>query len=239
MQNIINSFKANLYERTSSPLVGSFIFYWVLCNYKFILVILDGDLKVLDKFKIIDASIYPQFIDKVFIGLVYPLILTLIYIFIIPYFTKFVYKYSHQKQKELKEIKQKIDEATPMSKEQSKKILEDFKNLEDKYYSLLHKNDNNNNNFFDGITTSTISNNIKIDEYSKQILLHLAESPNSYLSASSINGTFEEVKSKTDYYLEELNNNQFIANKYDNNLKENTYEIYQKGREYLVKNKLI
>ncbi len=32
MKDIINSFKAHLYERTSSPLIGAFIFYWIICN---------------------------------------------------------------------------------------------------------------------------------------------------------------------------------------------------------------
>lgn len=59
MQDIINSFKAHLYERTSSPLIGSFLFYWFICNYKLVMVILDGDMKLNDKFKLI-KTLYPQ-----------------------------------------------------------------------------------------------------------------------------------------------------------------------------------
>ena len=59
MQDIINSFKAHLYDRTSSPLVGSFIFYWLLCNYKLVVVLLDSDLKANEKFDLI-KTLYPQ-----------------------------------------------------------------------------------------------------------------------------------------------------------------------------------
>uniref|UniRef100_UPI001D026045 hypothetical protein n=1 Tax=Aliarcobacter butzleri TaxID=28197 RepID=UPI001D026045 len=50
MKDIINSFKAHLYERTSSPLIGTFIFYWIICNYKLIMIIFDGEMKLNEKF---------------------------------------------------------------------------------------------------------------------------------------------------------------------------------------------
>ncbi|WP_108062125.1 hypothetical protein [Poseidonibacter lekithochrous] len=260
MKDIVNSFKAHLYERTSSPLIGAFIFYWVVCNYKLVMIILDGDMKVNEKFDLI-KTLYPQNIwtpwegfdihysTLLGNGLLMPLIITLIYIFIIPYPSKFIYKFSRNRERELQEINQETQDKIPLTIEQSKKIKEDFKNLEEKYYSNLLKSNKTNDttnkqniySLSDGFTEKKdeeINDNSVINEYQKDILLHLAAHPNSHLSASLINNEFEEIKAKTDYYLEELVDKNFIIRDYDNNLKENTYCIYQKGREYLVKNKL-
>jgi len=57
MQDIINSFKAHLYDRTSSPIIGSFIFYWLICNYKMVVVLFDKTLNSDEKFKAIDYYI--------------------------------------------------------------------------------------------------------------------------------------------------------------------------------------
>ena len=40
-----------------------------------------------------------------------------------------------EKQKEIKEIKQKIEDETPLTKEQSKELIEDFHKLENKYFT--------------------------------------------------------------------------------------------------------
>jgi hypothetical protein len=102
MKDIINSFKAHLYERTSSPLLGSFIFYWIICNYKLIMVIFDDEMKLNEKFDFI-KTIYPQ--EKITLwngfdiyyqillgnGLLIPLIITLIYILLLPFASNFIY----------------------------------------------------------------------------------------------------------------------------------------------------
>jgi polyhydroxyalkanoate synthesis regulator phasin len=148
MQDFINSFKAHLYERTASPLLGSFVFYWIVCNYKLIVILFDGDMKVNDKFDLI-KTIYPQNIwipwegfeihysTLLGNGFLLPLIISLIYIIISPFPSKWIYKYWKEKQKEIQEIKQKIDDETPLTKEQSKKIRQDIINLELEYEKIF------------------------------------------------------------------------------------------------------
>jgi len=152
MQDIINSFKAHLYDRTSNPLVGSFIFYWLVCNYKLVMVLFDGDLKVTEKFEVI-KTLYPQEVFTLWSGfdiyyytllgngLLIPLLITLIYIFVVPYPAKNIYEFWKNKQKEIQEIKQKIDDETPLTKEQSKKIRQDMIKLEIEYENSFKRKD--------------------------------------------------------------------------------------------------
>ena len=113
MQDIINSFKAHLYERTSSPVLGSFIFYWIICNYKLIMIIFDDEMKLNEKFDLI-KTIYPQ--EKITLwngfdiyyqillgnGLLIPLIITLIYILLLPFISNKIYSLWINHQNDLK-----------------------------------------------------------------------------------------------------------------------------------------
>lgn len=103
MQNIINSFKAHLYERTSSPILGAFIFYWIIFNYKLLIVIF-SDLKPIDKFNEINASVYSTWIEQLGYGLLLPVIVTLIYILYLPLITNKIQKKWIEHQNSLKKI---------------------------------------------------------------------------------------------------------------------------------------
>jgi len=150
MENFINSFKANLYERASSPVLGYFIFYWLICNYKLVMIILDGDMKIKDKLDLI-KEIYPQnivtFWDGFDIhystllgnGLLIPLLITLVYIFIIPYPAKYIYTFWKNRQKELLIVKHNIDEENPISGNKAKKLRRDFYELQKKYESQFEE----------------------------------------------------------------------------------------------------
>ena len=136
MQDIINSFKAHLYERTSSPLIGAFIFYWIICNYKLIMIIFDGEMKLNEKFDLI-KTIYPQ--EKITLwngfdiyyqillgnGLLIPLIITLIYILLLPFISNKNYSLWINHQNDLK-------------KRSNGKVLteKEFGELQQKYFKL-------------------------------------------------------------------------------------------------------
>jgi len=152
MQDMINAFKAHLYERASNPFLGTFAFYWLIFNYKLVIVLIDSELKAGEKFELI-KTLYPQEVYNVWIGfdlyyytllgngLLLPLIITLLYIFIAPYPIRFIYEFWKNKQKELLEIKQKIDDDTPLTKEQSKKIRQEILNLEIEYENSFKRKD--------------------------------------------------------------------------------------------------
>lgn len=110
MKDIVNSFKAHLYERTSSPLLGAFIFYWLICNYKMVIILLDDKLNSKNKFLEIDilykediVSI-PNLINIPLNGLLIPIAITLIYILIFPFISNLLHKAWIWHQNKLKEI---------------------------------------------------------------------------------------------------------------------------------------
>lgn len=149
MQNIINSFKAHLYERTSSPLIGSFIFYWIICNYKLVIVLFSS-YEPTEMFQII-KNLYPQ--EKITLwtgfdihyysllgnGLLMPLLIALAYIFIIPYPSKLIYSFWKNRQKELLKIKYKIEDETPIGEEQARKLRSTLYELQKKYDSQFEE----------------------------------------------------------------------------------------------------
>ena len=53
------SVKAVLYDRISSPLLGTFAVSWVLWNHRFITVLL-SNMEPIEKFKVVDTVLYPH-----------------------------------------------------------------------------------------------------------------------------------------------------------------------------------
>ncbi|XOB62337.1 hypothetical protein ACMC56_00670 [Campylobacterota bacterium DY0563] len=105
MKDIINSFKAHLYERTSSPLIGAFIFYWLIFNYKMVVVLFDDKLKSSEKFTNID-TIYQNdlFFNIPLNGVIYPIIATLLYLLVFPWISNLIFEGWTYHQNNLKSI---------------------------------------------------------------------------------------------------------------------------------------
>lgn len=122
--DLIKTIKAQLYDRIASPLFSSYLISWVGWNYKFLLTLFSG-MKVKEKLDFISSVIYPSFSYLFLHGAIYPLITSLLIIFVYPYPAKFTYEFYRRRQVELKEIQQKIDDETPLTKEEAKKIRTD------------------------------------------------------------------------------------------------------------------
>lgn len=140
MKDFINSFKAHLYDRTKSPFLGAFIFYWLICNYKLVMIIFDNNMKIENKFELI-KSLYPQ--EKISIldifdiyyyillgnGLLVPLLITLAYILVLPFVSNFIHKLWLKHQDNLKEISSKQLHTD----EEFGELREDFMELQLKF----------------------------------------------------------------------------------------------------------
>lgn len=126
MDDLLKTLKAHLYERVSSPLLFSFIVSWMVWNYKFVLILVSS-MSATDKFLAIDlldlhfASGYEWLYWPIF-GLIAPLTSALAYIYLYPLPAAKVYRYVREKQRELKEIQTKIDDETPMTREESREL---------------------------------------------------------------------------------------------------------------------
>ncbi|WP_460371622.1 hypothetical protein ACOYXF_08805 [Pseudomonas sp. Tul1A2] len=138
--NLIEDFttavKAQLYERVSSPLLSSFALSWCGWNYKFLLVVLSG-MSSHEKIVYIDMNIFPSVWSIVMHGAALPLITCLFLIFLYPIPAEYIYKHVKIQQRRLKEIQQSIDDDSPLSKEQARKIRREALGSQLKYESEI------------------------------------------------------------------------------------------------------
>lgn len=129
MEEIIKSIKAYLYDRTNSPLLGTFIVSWLVLNYKFIMVI-SSSMGVDDKFKYVEDNIFTHYWDYILGGFFSPLIVTVIMIYGYPYPAKWVYEFSKKRQQVLNKIKQNIENEELLSVEKSRELKKEHIKLE-------------------------------------------------------------------------------------------------------------
>ena len=106
-------------ERLSSPLVSSFVVAWSLYNYKFFVILLSAA-SVSDTFRLIHEVVFPNLLIVGRDGILLPLIFTAIYIFLMPIPSKFVYEKWKKTQKEINEIKQRVDGDSLLTLDESR-----------------------------------------------------------------------------------------------------------------------
>lgn len=121
MNEYVTSIKAHLYDRTVSPLFGAFALSWVGWNYKFLLVI-SSKLSVVEKLTYIDDKLYPNILTCIGVGLVIPLLTAAIFLFVYPWLAEPFYGYVKSKQKELANIKIRIENDEIIAPEKAREI---------------------------------------------------------------------------------------------------------------------
>ncbi|WP_068717616.1 hypothetical protein [Vibrio tritonius] len=131
MQDLLNSVKANLYDRVSSPLSGTFIVAFILHNYKLFMAIF-SDLTYYEKIKVIDKTIV--LFDSFFWGYVIhffiiPGAITLIYLFTYPIPSKFFFNRYVNEKSELVKYKNQVENGVQLTYPQSVKIRNDIANM--------------------------------------------------------------------------------------------------------------
>jgi hypothetical protein len=139
MEDLFNSFKALLYDRTSSPLFGALFVSWLIWNYKAVLVIFSFN-PLIVKLDYFSDTLYPistsfSFTHPIFILIIYPTVTAIAYIYLYPIPAKHIYRYSRNAQRELREVKQEIENETPLTIEESRKIRRDIAEIEDELKS--------------------------------------------------------------------------------------------------------
>lgn len=279
MNNFINSLKAHLYSRTNNPLIGSFLFYWVICNYKFIIVIFDSDLKAEEKFNLI-KTLYPQNTYTLWTGFdIYyytllgngffiPLLLALTYIYFSPIPSKYIYKYWKNQQKEIQKIKQNIEDETPLTNKQIKKIRQHILEVEsnfdqnithkDSEISLLKENLSYKNNELesikDEITQYKKSRQRDLSDFYKEenstinnestplmdkLLYYIGENRDSVYH-EDLGRQLNLHPARIEKEMKELSNQGYIElNMKSSNGRENPYMITDEGKNYLILKKYV
>ncbi|WP_318440071.1 hypothetical protein [Photobacterium leiognathi] len=135
----MTSIKAYLYEKSTSPLLGSLVISWCAWNYKFLLMLVSG-LSFPDKLRYINI-LYSNDYECYFQGMLLPLLTSILYLFVFPYPAQFVYKFSLGKQKALNELKNQIQENELLTLEQSRAIRNQLAEREKYFEELIERKD--------------------------------------------------------------------------------------------------
>lgn len=138
LEDIIGTAKQSIGERLSSPLISSFAISWVLWNWKF-LVIMFSTASVTQTFQMVEQHSFSGSKDVLLNGFFLPLISSLIYVFAYPYPAKFIYGYTLKRQREIDQLKQKINDETPLTIEDSQKLRAEYVEYEKKNYEQISK----------------------------------------------------------------------------------------------------
>lgn len=248
---ILTSLKSYLYDRAVSPLMGSFIVSWVLFNYKFILILL-SESPVVQKFAMIQTFIFSTNVDIFLCGFLYPLLISLVYIYVYPHPAKWVFTYTRKRQVEINEIRKNIEQETLLSVKDSQEIRRKIYELEDLHQNEVHKK----NTEIDALkaelrdlsidSSSTLSTskipedknekkselNEKLDEGHYQILKIIDDIQTS-LFESDIQESSNAGKSTIRHLLDELVQMNLLNQEYDEHSNKNAYTLTQKGNSQL------
>jgi hypothetical protein len=122
----------------NSPLFGSFVIAWLCWNHRFV-VVLFSSLPIDQRLEFIDKHIYVDHWDKWEQGLLYPLATAVLFILIYPYPAKFFYGYWLKRQRELKQLRDKIEDASLLTLEDSRKIRMALLNNEVEYEDRIRR----------------------------------------------------------------------------------------------------
>lgn len=136
MDNLLNSIKAVLYERTTSPMIGAFVVSWLGWNYRTV-VIMFSELPAIQKFNYIENTLYPSYVQSGLFLLLLPAVTAAIYLFALPYPARFVHKFWRQRQKELRDDKLSVENATLLSVEESRSIRQRVIDIQSEYDRAL------------------------------------------------------------------------------------------------------
>ncbi len=131
-QDLPNTLKTVLYDRVSSPLFAAFFISILGSNAQAILVLF-SDIPVFTKIHHLQYEIYKNWIDTACHLLVLPTISTLLIIYVYPWFANHVYRHTQNNRKNLIKIKVAIEDDTPLTNEQCRKIKQDMTDLDHKY----------------------------------------------------------------------------------------------------------
>jgi len=249
---MIRSIRAHLYERTSSPLTGSFLLSWLAWNYRFILLLISGT-PINDKYLIIDTVLYATWQQIYLQGLLFPIITAILYIFIYPYPAKFVFKFSRKRQKEIVDAKKEIEGETLLTISESRAIRAEAYKIEEELQNTITRKDseiqrlkseidefkainltkNSKSKKISPKASKPISTKEDITDSQIKVLTIIGESPN-YIGETSLLNSYGKDHVKLKYDLQELENNNYISKSMGSG--DYLFTLTHKGRKYLLDN---
>lgn len=127
-------------DRLKNPLTMAFIISWCFWNYKFLMIIFSKN-TVSTTISLINTYSFPDKLDYITYGLIFPLLSSLAYIFLYPIPSKMVYSYHLNKNIELKKLITDIEKSEILTIEESQKLREHHINERNKWNILSKEKD--------------------------------------------------------------------------------------------------
>jgi hypothetical protein len=262
MGEYIQSIKAHLYDRAVSPLFGTFVASWAAWNYQFLLVLFSS-MEATEKLSYISAALYPTLDAKLTTGALYPLLTTVVFIFGYPLAAKPVYRYVRKQQQALLAIKRAIEDETPLTVQESRKLRQSALAKEREFETQLHERETLIQALKETIThleneepaspspsksgdlarkepvqPSFENQDQEIFELQMRILACLGEWPNRSMVRIREHLAKDIDRVTAEYALGELQNNGLAELAGTDAQGDQTFRITQRGREKLIKNRL-
>lgn len=125
IEEVLNSFKAKMYDFTYSPFISSFVISWVIINYKFIMILI-SDKDVVLKLHLIKLSSFSPLHFYL-----YPVLVALFYVFAYPWISLWFYKYTLARDNEKKKAKLDALKQKPYPYEEVVKLFDDIKKYQE------------------------------------------------------------------------------------------------------------
>lgn len=143
IDDIKDSIKAKLYDFQYTPFMSSVLISWMVINHKYLLVFFadyDDLEKKLDLLKEWDFALHtPWFTIPYVMNVLLPILFGLFYVFVYPKINKKFYEYTLERNKELKKIKQDIEDETPITQEKARELKREHYKLADERDQALEK----------------------------------------------------------------------------------------------------
>ena len=244
IDDLSKTIKAQLYERINSPLLGSFLLSWATWNYRFI-VTLFSEMSVEKTFIYIDQTLYPTWLYASWILFIGPAITAAFLIFIYPYPAKFVYEYARNRQKELKEIQQKIDDETPLTRQEAREI----RDIAQKRINELEEQTQKQNGIITRSQTELLAQTNKINSMpdlqapvttyppvltpSQNVILHMIVKNRSGITEDRLHSQIETDTLTRDFDVGELEAKGLIGSRMTEG-DETLYYAHHEGRRALI-----
>ena len=251
-EELSKTIKAQLYERASSPLLGSFALSWLAWNYRFVIVLLSG-MAAPEKFRYIDTSLYLSWEEAGLRGGLYPLITALLLIFVYPIPARYVYEYWRKQQRALKEIQQRIDDETPLTKEEARQLRREALKASGEYEQEIERRTADIARLKELVAdlearvalpqkepqSDPVAPNGNteppLDDSQIEMLKSIAGAPGA-LTQKALIASSGEDRIRSEYNLGELERREFITSNFSVQQRDYIVKATHPGRAYLMKN---
>lgn len=138
MKEILNSLRLQINERLNSPLFGSFIIAWVCWNHRLLFVLFSSQ-PVEKRFEFIDSQIYATGWNVWNNGVIKPVLSAILFIYLYPIISKHFYAYWLKRQVELKELRDNIESATLLTREESRAFRMAMIKIREEYEETINR----------------------------------------------------------------------------------------------------